>query len=584
MLRRQVEGSGPLDSPVLLLGEAPGSTEVSGIPSKSIPPSPFIGWSGQFLQEMCENAGMDFWNGIRRDNVVQHQPPANNFSIFYKDKAQREPTSELLAWHADLRRRILLQRPKVIIAAGDQPLFALTGNKSSTKWRGSVVPYQSQDLNCWIVPIVHPSYARRCFNMTSSKRKEVRQPWFHITVFDLLKAKRVSQEGWAPLERMEKIFPSYYEVMQYLEELLAMPSDTLITTDVETIRREHIKCVGLTHRKDYAMCIPFVANGAGKPFYSLVQEAEIWLMLEKVFSSHRLCGQTIAFDAAMFWRDVKGFEVEDSVYIDTAILHSLLYPELKHDLGFLASIYTDMPYFKYLGRLSEAKSNVAQTFEYNCFDVQSTHECAEELIKEAKREGMFEYYLSKRRPLAHWAIRQHRHGLSIDEDRRESILKSLWYDEILPLQTMLDECLCEVGWLGACTFTKTKVNKLKALGLEVSDNQEGLNTSSPQQVVALLKALGHIVSDSSEETLTSLTESSVVAQAILELRSGYSLLTSVAKPTDKDGRFRTSINLHVTETTRLSSTKSHYGGGANLQNVTRKARPLFTGSYEGGEE
>jgi len=580
MLRRQVEGSGPLDSPVLLLGEAPGSTEVAGIPSKNILPSPFIGWSGQFLQEMCERAGIDFWNGIRRDNVVQEQPYKNDFSIYYRDKAQREPTPELLAWYADLRRRILLQRPKVIIAAGDQPLFALTGNKSSTKWRGSVVPYQSQDLNCWIVPIVHPSYARRCFNMTSSKRKEVRQPWFHITVFDLIKAKRVSQEGWKPLERVEKIFPSYYEVMEYLDQLLSMPSDTLITTDVETIRREHIKCVGLTHSKDYAMCIPFVASGAGKPYYSIVQEAEIWLMLEKVFSTHLLCGQTIAFDAAMFWRDIKGFELEESVHIDTAILHSLLYPELKHDLGFLASIYTDMPYFKYLGRLSESKSNIGQTFEYNCFDVQSTHECAEELIKEAKREGMWDYYLSKRLPLAKWAIRQHRHGLSIDEGRRETILKSLWYEEILPLQTMLDECLCEVGWLGACTFTKTKVNKLQALGLDVDGTQEGLNTSSPQQVVALLRALGYVVSDSSEETLTSLAESSVVAKAILQLRSGFSLLTSVAKPTDKDGRFRTSINLHVTETTRLSSTKSHYGGGANMQNVTRKARPLFCGGVE----
>jgi hypothetical protein len=132
---------------------------------------------------------------------------------------------------------------------------------------------------------------------------------------------------------------------------------------------------------------------------------------------------------------------------------------------------------------------------------------------------------------------------------------------------MLDECLVEVGWIGASTFTKTKVNKLQSLGLDVDSSQEGLNTSSPQQVVALLKALGYVVSDSSEETLTSLAESSVVAQAILELRSGYSLMTSVAKPSDKDGRFRTSINLHVTETTRLSSTKSHYGGGCMLPEV-----------------
>lgn len=577
-LRRQVPGQGPMDSPILLLGEAPGSTETTGIPSRSLEPQPFIGWSGHFLQEMCEKAGIDFW-GVRRDNVVQYQPERNDFSSFYTDRAQREPSGVLLAWWADLRKRILLQRPKVIVVAGDQPLFALTGNKSSTKWRGSVVPYQSQDFSCWIVPIVHPSYARRCFNMTSSKRKEIRQPWFHITVFDLMKANRVSKAGWKPLERTEEIFPPYHKVMEYLEELNSMSEDTLITTDVETIRRAHVKCVGLTHRKDYAMCIPFVANGAGKPFYSLMQEAEIWRMIDRVFNSHHMCGQTIAFDAAMFFRDV-GLIFDENIYLDTAILHALLYPELKHDLGFLASIYTDMPYFKYLGRMSENKANIGQTFEYNCFDVESTHETAENLIKEAKSEGMWEYYLKKRVPLARWAVRQHRHGLSVDEERREQILHKVWYEDIKPLQDLFNECLVEVGWGGTKSLTKTKTAKLEKLGLEHDPTQEGININSSQQVVALLRALGYQIADSSEETLTAFAETSVVARTILELRSGYSLLGSIAKPTDEDGRFRTSINLHVTETTRLSSTKSHYGGGANMQNVTKKARPLFTGSEE----
>src|SRR4030042_3081890 len=182
----------------MILGEAAGTTE-------ELKREPFCGWSGQFLREMCERAGLS-WYDMRVDNVVQYQPFKNDFSIFYSDKQQRQPTSELLAWWADLRKRILEVRPKVIIAAGDHPLFALTGNKSSTQWRGSVVPYESLDFTCYIVPIVHPSYARRCFHMTSSKRKEVRQPWFYITVYDLLKAKRVSEDGWKPIGGAEKNF------------------------------------------------------------------------------------------------------------------------------------------------------------------------------------------------------------------------------------------------------------------------------------------------------------------------------------------------------------------------------------------
>ncbi len=543
MLKRQVQGHGSFNSSILIIGEAPGTTEVSK-------GEPFIGWSGQFLREMCERAGI-VWSETRVDNVVQFQPPNNDFSIFYNKK---EPTPELLAWWTDLRHRILEVRPKVIIAAGDHALVALTGNRSSTLWRGSVIPYKSDDLECWIIPIVHPSYARRCYNMTSSKRKEVRQPWFHITVYDLKKAKQVSEKSWEPLPRTEKIFPTYVDVMDYLNKLHAMPSDTMLTIDIETHQRRHVSCIGITHKKDYAMCIPFIANRNGKPFYSIYQEHEIWSALDKTLSIHLICGQTVGFDLAHLWRDI-GLVVTPQVFADTAILHALLYPELKHDLGFLSSIYTDMPYFKYLGRISESKANIGQLFEYNCFDVQATHEVAEKLIEEAKTAGMWEYYLSKRRPLSHWAIDQHRRGLTIDLSRQREIADNIIKDDITPTETAFKKALIE------------------------SDYEE-VNPRSPQQVVSLLKTLGYQISDSTEETLSSLVEDkgSVVSKTIMDLRSNYSLLTSVSKPPDSDNRFRTAIALHTTETTRLSSTKSHFGTGANMQNVTQRARPLFCAS------
>jgi len=593
---RQVLGCGPTDAPILLIGEAPGSTEVAGLPLRNIPPSPFIGWSGEFLQEMCARAGID-WSSIRRDNVVQFQPPNNDFSIFYqktgksKSEISGYPTSQLEEWHRDLKRRILEIKPRVIVVAGDHPLYALTGNRSSTKWRGSVIPYSDAGFECYIVPIVHPSYARRCYNMTSAKQKDLRQPWFYISVFDLKKAKRISEDGWHPIERTEKIFPTYSEVMEYLEELEAMPEETLINTDVETLRREHIKCIGLTHRKDYAMCIPFVANGLGAPFYNLLQEKEIWIKLDRVFNTHRICNQTIDFDHAMMWRDI-GMEFMDSVYVDTAVLHALLYPELNHDLGFLVSLYTDMPYFKYLGRQAEAKSNLAQLCTYNCYDNQSTLEVAEKLITEAKAEGMWEYYLNKRLPLLKWAIRQHIHGLSVDNERRPMIGRRVWEEEIKLKQTALNEALQEVDYQLAYDEkpNKTVQAKLDLLGIEEQIAPDYINVRSSKQVIELLKGLGYKVTSSKnkdkesadEEVLTRLIESegSVLAKTILDLRGGYNLLGVISKPEDEDGKIRTTIKTYVTETTRLSSTKSHFGSGMNLQNVTKVARPLFCGSFE----
>ncbi len=585
-MNRQVPGIGPSNAKLMIVGEAPGSTETAGLPLRNIPPSPFIGWSGEFLQEMCARSGIN-WIEIYRDNVVQFQPPRNDFSIFYTYSGKGKqsvghPTQELQKWHEDLKERIYTLKPKAIVVAGDHPLYALTGNKSSTKWRGSVIPWSYKDHSCYIIPIVHPSYSRRCYNMTSAKQKDLRQPWFYISVYDLKKAKRVSEDGWNPLEREEKIFPTYDEVMEYLEQLYAMPSDTLIITDVETIRREHIKCVGLTHRKDYAMCIPFVSNGNGVPYYNYNQELEIWKMIDKVFNTHRMGNQTIDFDHAQFWRDV-GMDFVDNIYLDTAVLHSTLYPELNHDLGFLASLYTDMQYFKYLGRMTEAKYNIAQMFTYNCYDCQSTFDIAEGLIAEAKKEGMWEYYLTKRLPLLKWVVRQHIHGMSVDNEKRPVVGRRIWEEDIKPKQQALNEALFEMDYpMQNDKPNKTLIEKFEVLGIEEIPAIDMVNVRSPKQVIELLKALGYSISASDEDTLQALEENhqSVVAKVIRELRSDYSLLGSISKPEDADGRFRTTIKLYVTETTRLSSTKSHFGTGANMQNVTRRARPLFCGSEE----
>ena len=193
---------------------------------------------------------------------------------------------------------------------------------------------------------------------------------------------------------------------------------------------------------------------------------------------------------------------------------------------------------------------------------------------------MWEYYLTKRLPLAKWAIRQHVHGLTIDEEKRQPILKQVWLEEIKPKQDALNEALKEVGYWDLKPLTKTKKDKFDKLGFDYNPDEEGLNVNSSQQLGALLRALGYNISDTSEETLSGIADESITAKTAMEIRSGFSLLTSVSRDTDADNRFRTSLNLHVTETTRLSSTKSHFGTGTNLQNITPKARPLFCGSEE----
>lgn len=222
-------------------------------------------------------------------------------------------------------------------------------------------------------------------------------------------------------------------------------------------------------------------------------------------------------------------------------------------------------------------------FTYNCYDCQSTFEIAENLIEEAKKEGMWDYYLTKRLPLLKWAVRQHIHGLCVDNIRRPEIGKKIWNEDIKPKQVALNEALLESGYpMQNDKPNKTLIEKFETLGIDETPEIDTINVRSPQQVIALLRALGYSLTSSDEETLKGLEENhgSVVAGTIRDLRSSYALLGSISKPEDEDGRFRTTIKLYVTETTRLSSTKSHFNTGANMQNISKPARPLFCGSEE----
>jgi hypothetical protein len=241
--------------------------------------------------------------------------------------------------------------------------------------------------------------------------------------------------------------------------------------------------------------------------------------------------------------------------------------------------------------MSEAKSNIAQTFQYNCFDCQSTCEVAHALIAEAKAERMWDYYLTKRLPLLRWAIRQHIKGMTVDNNRRPVIGRRIWEEDIKPQQQALNEALIESGYpMQNDKPNKTLLEKFELLGIDETPGVDTVNVRSSQQVVALLKALGYNTRSSKdadkdsadEDTLKDLmeSESSVVAETIMNLRSNYALLGAIARPEDEDGKFRTTLKTYVTETTRLSSTKSHFGTGANMQNVTPKARPLFCGDWE----
>jgi uracil-DNA glycosylase len=104
--RRLVPGHGPLDSPLVVVGEAPGQEE-------DRQGKPFVGASGQLLQELFKRAGLP-WGMCYVMNVLPWRPPGNRTPYPYEVHA---------SW-TRVSAEIAVIDPLIVVAAG------------ATAWKG----------------------------------------------------------------------------------------------------------------------------------------------------------------------------------------------------------------------------------------------------------------------------------------------------------------------------------------------------------------------------------------------------------------------------------------------------------------
>jgi DNA polymerase len=159
--------TGPL---LALVGEAPGADEVRlGYP--------FAGRSGKLLDAALVAVGLHR-PACLIANVFRLQPPANKVGLFFasRARAQREGLELAEEWGRfggsdwclrafagelqALSRTLERLRPRVIVALGRTPLWALTGRGEILKCRGTPLPCRLAE-GLTVIPTYHPSFLLR---------------------------------------------------------------------------------------------------------------------------------------------------------------------------------------------------------------------------------------------------------------------------------------------------------------------------------------------------------------------------------------------------------------------------------------
>lgn len=156
-------------SGLALIGEAPGAEEVRQ-------GHPFVGRSGQLLDKMLVQAGIDRKRCFV-GNVFRYQPPGNKVDHFFTSRraatVQNLPIAEAYgqfgsAWcrgdyaeEIDHLGEVLRElKPKIIIALGRTPFWATTGMNGLLEKVGQTLPCRLL-TNTPVIPTYHPSFILR---------------------------------------------------------------------------------------------------------------------------------------------------------------------------------------------------------------------------------------------------------------------------------------------------------------------------------------------------------------------------------------------------------------------------------------
>ena len=520
-----VSGKGELDAKIVILGEAPGEVE-------AFRGEPFVGPSGKLLTQLLAQAGINRFTQCYVTNVVKEHPKNNDIKPFIDLSKKNAKVSEKGKFYLRaLTKELSELNPNVIVPVGNVGLFALTGKKGITNWRGSVLEGME---GVKVLPTLHPAAALRQYILRYYILNDFRRAAYHSTFPEV------------PIDTRNYILsPLFEDCMVYLDECL---HSDLVAFDIEVAKGE-VSCISFAHSKDKVISIPFYYHQGD--WFNIERERDIWLKVAEVLENPKIrkIGHNLTFDCTFLYRKygIRSVNLED-----TMIAQGILHPDFRKGLAYVTSWYTNMAYYKDEGKqLFKAQENEI-FWKYNAKDSIVLMEAWPKMEKALKQKGNYETYRSQCE-LINPLIYMTEKGLRVDTDRIKANSEKL-EEEIGVLEY-------EITQLAECDINPRSPAQL----IDYFYNDQRIKpytsrtTGRPTVDEKALKRISR---------LTKYPEANEVARKLLRLREITKLKTTYLDVTlGEDNRLRGSYNPIGTKTLRLSSSADIFGVGTNLQNL-----------------
>lgn len=395
---------GPPDAKIMIVGEAPGEEE-------DRVGEPFKGYAGQTLDNLLSQAGIARYLCLLT-NVARERPPANRISYYFLDKNCTIPKPRMLEWIAKLKEEIELYQPNIIIALGSIALWALTGEKKISEYRGYILP-------CSLVPgkkvlaTYHPQAVNYDWKLYSQVVLNLRKALRHSSFPEIPKSNQILRPGVSA-----DVF------IAYMEECIAHSEWDKLSIDVETVQPgTHIEELGLSHDPNFGISV-FLLKGRN-PALTENEELKLWQTFAQLVACKKVVMQNALYDIGVIWYNQH--ILITTLWHDTLIGAHICWPEFPRDLGFLGAICLDVAPWKVKGQ---------HTAEYNPADAANTLGIAEVIEKEIDKQGIrktFDFEMG----MIPVALMMQLQGIEVDRDTQKELITK-WSEKRAELKKQLD--------------------------------------------------------------------------------------------------------------------------------------------------
>jgi DNA polymerase len=389
-------GSGNPKSKLWIVGEAPGQEEEKAR-------MPFVGKSGRFLNAVLPVAGVKRENCFVT-NVSPVRPP--------EDIAERLSETGI-TWEEcfeGIQDLVKFWKPNVVLGLGNIALQALAGKLGITEHRGIVYPFTMVSEPVKVLCSFHPAYILRLGDKPSKKEREgeggVKYTYGsgRITlILDIKKAKRESETRGLEIPERQLIWEDDY-ALEFLQGL-ALQRHRCIAFDIEN-KGSWIDRIAFALDEGPSISIALDQGPSKEEIKTNVRQL--------LRDSYLLVAQNGTYDMGKL---VKIGMPVGRLYADTMLAHHVLYPELPHDLGYLASIYCNLDGILHPKGWNEDDKRG----RYNALHASVTAEIWQKLALELEELNLMAFFREYQMPLFHILFGMGNRGVNINKEALEEV-------------------------------------------------------------------------------------------------------------------------------------------------------------------